>query len=40
MEIRDKDRIIGFLDGSLPDYKGRHHKDILAFSDEELEYNY
>ena len=37
MEIRDKDRIIGFLDGSLPDYKGRHHKDILAFSDEELE---
>lgn len=35
--ITDKDTIIGFLNGSKPDYRGRYHSDMLLLDDMAME---
>ena len=37
MIITDVNKILGFMKNEIPDYKGRFHKEILLFSDEQLE---
>jgi hypothetical protein len=37
MRITDKEYIFEFLANKRPDYKGRLHSDIIAFTDERLE---
>lgn len=37
MQITDSKTIVGFLENATPDYKGRYHRDILKFTDDELE---
>ena len=36
--ITNKDYILGFLNGTSEDYKGRKYKETIQWSDEELEY--
>jgi len=37
MQITNLSTIIGFLENTTPDYKGRFHMEILKFTDKELE---